>query len=133
MIIAESTTGSLEFEGNEQKINSKIEDPGKLRFRAESGVGSGAISWNRRIDDTDRENVLLQGKQDETVRDDPRNPRGELTLHLNDGTSYEDAAMVRVLEFRPDTVELLGVKFTREDLVALQSMIRNNPELWNKS
>lgn len=122
-IIGENSQGVVEFEGNELSIKSKYEDPSKLRLAAPEGVGSGAVSFNRLIDGVQRENVLFQGKQDERVRQDPTNPAGEFTLHLNNGTSYNDSAMVQVLEVRHDTIRILGVKFTAAQLAQLKTLI----------
>lgn len=120
--IAETPEGVAEFGGNELVIRSKVEDPPKVRMAAPHGISSGAVSFNRFIDGVQRENVLIQGKQDERYRDDPRSPAGEVTLHLNDGSSYEDAAMKGVLEIRHDTIRLFGVLFTRAQLERLAGL-----------
>jgi len=132
LVVAASDTGRridldwgfIEYGKNEVSIISTVGgegDPPKLRMGSVAGVGYGAHSWNRVINGVQREGVLFQGKQDERFRADPTNPAAEFTLHLNNGGGFEDRNMVRVLEIRSDTIELLGVKFTREELARLKA------------
>lgn len=116
--------GYLGFGNNELSIISTVNDPPKLRLGTTEGISSGALSFNRVISGVQRENVLFQGKQDERFRSNPLSPASEITLHLNDGSSFEDSAMVRVLEFRTDTVEILGVKFTKAELGKLKQALQ---------
>lgn len=122
-LLADTSYGDLTFDSNELSISSKVDDPPKLRLAAPEGISSGAVSFNRRINGQHRENVLFQGKQDERFRHDPLSPASEFTLHLNNGESFEDAAMKAVMEIRCDTFEILGVKFTQEQLLALRALV----------
>lgn len=102
--------GYVEFGNNEVSVISTVTDPPKVRMATLMGVGLGAVSWGRlRSDGRQEEMVLLQGKQDERRRNNPLDYSGELTIHLRNGALQGDAAMVKIVELRHDTVWIKGL------------------------
>lgn len=107
--------GYVILSGNEVRIGSTVPAPGdppKLRLESIAGGSFGGVTFAKvREDGVPEEMVLIQGKQDERVRDNPLDFSGELTVHVRHwqpGLS-DDAQMVKVMEMRHDGVKIKGI------------------------
>jgi hypothetical protein len=100
--LAESPIGRLRFEGNEEMVESTIEDPPKTRWAAASGGALGCLSANR---------LRPDGKHDEKVllifKDTPEGGTYDF-FGLKPGVSGggSDADMVRLMTLSPKELEL---------------------------
>ena len=106
--IADSNSGELHFIGNELFVRSLIDDPPKVRLEAPPGsLSKGLLTWaTRRPDGRFEEVALLQGKQDERVREDALNFTGEVDVFIrrHDPSTGDDAQFRRVMTLRHDGV-----------------------------
>lgn len=108
-IIAENDRGWVALDGNELIVGSKVDDPAKLRGTSpitEHGGGGFAISFNmhrdfgRAVDGHGQiEMGMIRCEQDEGVRGQIGNPKGEMNFMLNDGGGGEDGNMRKPLAF----------------------------------
>jgi hypothetical protein len=116
-VIADSAIGFVGFEGNEQTVGSKIDDPTKLRLTApiqKTGGGGGVVSFNASkhagaiLEGAEQiEMAMLRVEQDSAVRGDVNNPKAEFNFLLNNGGT-EDANMVKVLSFTVDGITCIS-------------------------
>lgn len=106
--IADSSNGELHFLSNELFVRSLIDDPPKVRLEAPPGsLSKGLVTWaTRRPDGQFEELALLQGKQDERVREDPLNFTGEVDVFVrrHDPNTGDDVQFRRVMTLRHDGV-----------------------------
>ncbi|MPZ20118.1 MAG: hypothetical protein GEV06_19705 [Luteitalea sp.] len=102
--------GYVEITNNEVSIISTVDDPPKVRMASIAGGSLGALSFGRlRPDGVQEEMVLIQGKQDERARCNPRDLSGEVTVHIRNGNDPDsDRAMTKVFVLRHDGAWLFG-------------------------
>ena len=113
-VLADTGNGFLIFDGNEESVGSKENDPCKLRLTTPiypDGGGGGVVSFNASRNPgtiQDGHNQLEMGflrvEQSESVRGQQGNLRGELNVFLNDGSGEGDAAMVRAFALECDRI-----------------------------
>lgn len=113
-VLADTNNGFLIFDGNEESVGSKENDPCKLRLTTPiypDGGGGGVVSFNASRNPgvvQDGHNQLEMGyirvEQSESVRGQQGNLRGEMNFFLNDGSGEDDAAMVRAFALECDRI-----------------------------
>jgi hypothetical protein len=113
-VIVNTNNGFLGFEGNEESIGSKENDPCKLRLTTPvypDGGGGGVISFNASrnpgvVQDghNQQEMGFIRVEQSESVRGQTGNLRGEMNFFLNDGSGQDDASMVRAFAIECDRI-----------------------------
>ena len=105
----ETPVGFVGFEGNEQTIGSKIDDPAKVRITvpiSEHGGGGGVVSFDAsrvwgtvQFGGNQTEMAMLRVEQAADVRGQINNPKAEFNFLCNDGSGTGDTAMQKCLSF----------------------------------
>jgi hypothetical protein len=96
------------FEGNEETVGSKVDDPAKVRLTAPittHGGGGGVVSFSYHVNfgevafgGRQTEMAMLRVEQAEDVRGSS-SPKAEFNFLCNDGSGGGDAAMQKCLSF----------------------------------
>jgi len=116
-VISETGIGYVAFEGNEQTVGSKVDDPAKVRVTVsitEHGGGGGVISFNAsriwgavQFGGNQTEMAMLRVEQAEDVRGQVGNPKAEFNFLCNVGGT-DDAAMRKCLSFTYDGITAIS-------------------------
>lgn len=109
------------FEGNEETVGSKVDDPPKIRLAApgtEHGGAGGVVSFNLipvfgrvAFGGQQIEMCMLRVEQAEDVRGQATNPKGEFNFLCNDGSGTGDRAMKKIFSFTATGVTHMSPEF----------------------
>jgi hypothetical protein len=111
-VLHEDDEGRFYAKGNEDDIQSKVDDPAARRLTSpitKTGGGGGKVSFNAlRADGGVEELGFLIVRQSEDVRGQRTNYTGECMLFLRDEAAIgnDDAKMVKMVRITPAGVEL---------------------------